>query len=74
MDAYGKRVLARIKNEGLADIGEDALKTLATALFDELKVEVQGNDKGWDDYLVAPIDAVKAVVLKQLDKIDGKPN
>lgn len=72
MEVYGKRVLARIKNEGLADIGEDALKAIASALFEELVVEVQGNDKMWDDYAIAPIEAVKGLVLKQIDKLDGQ--
>lgn len=72
MEVYGKRVLARIKNEGLADIGEDALKAIASALFEELLVEVQGNDKVWDDYAVMPINAVKELVLKQIDKLDGQ--
>ena len=72
MEAYGKRVIARIKDQGLADIGEDALKAIVSAACDELVVEVKNNDKIWDDYAVAPIEAVKGLILKQIDKIDGK--
>lgn len=72
MEVYGKRVVARIKEAGLADVGEEALKSIAIALCDELIVEVQGNDKVWDDYAATPILAVKELLLKQIDKIDGK--
>lgn len=72
MEAYGKRVIARIKAEGLEDIGEEALKTLAIALCDELIVEVKGNNKAWDDYAEMPIKAVKELLLKQIDKLDGE--
>lgn len=72
MEAYGKRVLSRIKAQGLADIGEEALKEIAIALCDELIIEVQGNDRTWDDYAEMPIKAVKELLLKQIDKLDGK--
>jgi hypothetical protein len=72
MEAYGRRVLARIKSEGLEDIGEEALKTIVSAACDELVAEVQGNNKAWDDYAVMPINAVKELILKQVDKLDGE--
>lgn len=72
MDSYGKRVIARIKNEGLADLGEEALKKLWSALCEELTVEVTSNNKSWDDFAVAPIEAVKGLGLKMLDKVDGR--
>lgn len=72
MEPYGKRVLSRIKSEGLADIGEDALKAVVSALCDELVFEVKNNDKLWDNYAEMPILAVKDLALKHLDKLDGK--
>jgi hypothetical protein len=72
MDAYGKRVLARIKAAGLpglANIAEEELKVVAEAVCDELVVEVQGNNKAWDDFTVTPIKMVKDIALKLIDKI-----
>lgn len=72
MDAYGKRVLARLKTAGLPDLEEAALKDIVGALFDELVVEVQTNNKTWDDILAGPLKGAKDLALKALDKIDGK--
>lgn len=72
MDAYGKRVLARLQGEGLKDIGEEVLKKVFSAACDELVVEVENNDKGFDDYFAQPIKIVKDYGLKMLDKVDGK--
>lgn len=72
MDAYGKRVLERIKVQGGPDLGEDILKVIWSASMDELVVEVNANDVVWDNILAGPIEAVKEIGLKALDKIDGK--
>jgi hypothetical protein len=73
MDPYGKRVLARLKQNGdMLDLAEDSLKKIFEAFCDELIVEVKMNDKAWDDYTAGPIETVKKFGLSFLDKIDGK--
>lgn len=72
MDPYVKRVVSRIKAEGLADIGEEVVKKISDAIFAEAIVEVQGNNVQWDDYLVGPINAAQGMINKMIDKIDGK--
>lgn len=72
MESYGKRVLAKIKGNGLDDIGEEALKVIWAALCDELVIEVNNNDKVWDNLLAKPIEYVKDMGLLAIDKIDGE--
>lgn len=71
MEAYAKRVIARLKDQGL-DIAEDLLVHVADAILDEAVVEVQGNNVAWDDFLVGPIQGAKGMIHKMIDKIDGK--
>jgi hypothetical protein len=64
-------VIARLKAQGL-DIGEDLLMVVADALIDEAVVEVEQDEKKWNDFAGPILKSSKGLIKGFIDKFDGK--
>jgi hypothetical protein len=69
--SVGKMIVEELKKEGL-DIAEDVAIKVVHVLFNVLeKAAVQSENK-YDDLIIPLIPIIKPMVLKLVDKIDGK--
>ena len=66
-----KKLLEALKGKGL-DLAEDAAKVVVIEVLEFVEKEVTESENKYDDILLAVLPAVKAVLLAQIDKIDGE--
>ena len=66
-----KRLIDLLKAEGL-DLAEDAAEVVAKSVLKWLEEEVVASENKYDDLLLAIIPALRPVIFKAIDKIDGK--
>lgn len=70
--AYDFKVLvAKLKGKGL-DIAEDVAKVAIVEILDWIVESAKVSKNNYDDLFVAVMPMLKAAMLKQADKIDGK--
>lgn len=67
-----KALVLSFKDKGL-DVAEDGAKVIVEKTFDWLIQSAKLSVTPYDDLLVALYPILKAQVLVQVDKIDGKP-
>jgi hypothetical protein len=63
-------IVAKLKARGL-NIAEDAAGEAVKALFEAIQEYVTSSPNKYDDLSLAVLPAVQAMVLKEVDKIDG---
>ena len=66
-----KIVLEKLKARGL-NIAEDAAGEAVKAVFEGVREYVQASENQFDDLALAVMPAIESIVLKEIDKIDGK--
>lgn len=70
--AYDVKVfLEKLKEVGL-DVAEDAAAKILVVTFDWVQESAKLSENKIDDIVASLLDPVKAYVLTQIDKIDGK--
>lgn len=70
--AYDTKVLvAKLKAKGL-DIAEDVAAVALVEILDWVVESAKASNNSYDDLFIAVMPLLKAEMLKQIDKIDGK--
>jgi hypothetical protein len=65
------KLVDKLKSKGL-DVAEDAAVVVLEAVVEFIKEGAAESENKVDDLLVPLVDAVKPIIVQQLDKIDGK--
>lgn len=65
------KLVDKLKSKGL-DVAEDAAVVVLEAVVEFVKEGAAESENKVDDLLVPLVDAIKPIVVQQLDKIDGK--
>lgn len=67
-----KMVLDKLKAEGL-DIAEESAGKVVKAVFAGVRDYVTQSENKFDDLALAVLPPVEALVMREIDKIDGQP-
>lgn len=65
------KLVDKLKSKGL-DVAEDAAVVVLEAVVEFVKEGAAESENKVDDLLVPLVEAIKPIVVQQLDKIDGK--
>jgi len=65
-----KALVDELKKEGL-DLAEDAAEKVVKVIFNWVEAEVIKSENKYDDMVLAVLPALKPIIFKAIDKIDG---